>query len=173
MIVYTIQAGDTLWKIARANHITLDALVAANPQITDANRIFVGQVINIPQMWQPAEPGPGPVPPPTPEVQPNQPAKPGPGPLPLPTPEVPPEIPCTDQMGQRPCIYLAQEGETLESIGHTFMIPLSRLLYYNLRYGKREPLAAGTRIIIPEAEIQPVGPIQPRSQTRNNNRHRR
>ena len=33
MIVYTIQAGDTLWKIARANHITLDALVAANPQM--------------------------------------------------------------------------------------------------------------------------------------------
>ena len=163
MIVYTIQSGDTLWKIAQSNNIALDALVAANPQITDPNQIFVGQVINIPQLWQPAAPGTRPYPLPTPEVTPNQPASPGTGPLPLPTPEVTPEVPCTDQMGQRPCIYLAHEGETLESIGHTFMIPLSRLLYYNLRYSKREPLGEGARIIIPEAEIQPVGPVCPRS----------
>lgn len=170
MLVYTIQSGDTLWKIAQTNQITLDALVAANPQINDPNQIFVGQVINIPQLWPPAQmpstgadlstpaaPGPGPLPLPTPELTPPV----GSGPMPLPTPELPPEIPCTDNMGQRPCIYLAQEGETLESIGHSFMLPLSRLLYFNLRFGKREPLAEGTRIIIPEMEIQPVTPICP------------
>lgn len=151
MIVYTIQTGDTLWKIAQTNQVALDALVAANPQITDPNQIFVGQVINIPQIWQPAQPDSGP--------------------MPLPTPELMPEVPCTDQMGQRPCIYLAHEGESLESIGHSLMIPLSRLLYFNLRYGKREPLAEGTRIIIPEAEIQPMNPVCPR--TRRNEPHRK
>ena len=173
MIVYTIQTGDTLWKIAQANSISLDALIAANPQISDPNQIFIGQVINIPQLWHSTQeassrpaasssfsglPIPEPIPQPTPE-----PAQPGSDPLPLPTPEVEPEMPCCDEMGLRPCIYLAHEGETLESIGHSFMIPLSRLLYFNLCYGKREPLAEGTRIIIPEIEIQPLEPLYPRS----------
>ncbi|MDO4732602.1 MAG: LysM domain-containing protein [Bacillota bacterium] len=141
MIVYTIQSGDTLWKIAQSNQLALDALLFANPQITDPNQIFVGQVINIPQIWQ--------------AVRPEN------VPFPLPTPELEPEPPCTDRMGERPCIYLAREGESLESIGHSLMIPLSRLLYFNLRYGKREPLPEGARIIIPEAEIQPLSPLLP------------
>ncbi|MGI5872697.1 MAG: SafA/ExsA family spore coat assembly protein, partial [Bacillota bacterium] len=37
---YTVVQGDTMFEIARRFGVTLDALLAANPQITDPNRIF-------------------------------------------------------------------------------------------------------------------------------------
>ncbi|MEW5850213.1 MAG: LysM peptidoglycan-binding domain-containing protein [Myxococcota bacterium] len=46
---YLVKQGDTLWSIARAfGFTTLDGILAANPRIKDANRIFAGQRINIP-----------------------------------------------------------------------------------------------------------------------------
>lgn len=45
---YTVQAGDTLFLIAQNSGVTLDALIAANPQTEDPGLIFPGQVINIP-----------------------------------------------------------------------------------------------------------------------------
>jgi murein DD-endopeptidase MepM/ murein hydrolase activator NlpD len=47
-MTYTVQAGDTLSKIASRNGVTLAQLLQANPQITDPNRINVGDVINLP-----------------------------------------------------------------------------------------------------------------------------
>jgi nucleoid-associated protein YgaU len=45
---YIVQRGDTLSGIARRFGVSLTALERANPQIADPNRIFPGQVINIP-----------------------------------------------------------------------------------------------------------------------------
>lgn len=45
---YTVVAGDTLYLISRRLGVTLDSLIAANPQIADPNRIQIGQVINVP-----------------------------------------------------------------------------------------------------------------------------
>ncbi|MDF9409527.1 LysM peptidoglycan-binding domain-containing protein [Pelotomaculum isophthalicicum JI] len=45
---YTVQAGETLFLIAQKYGVTLDALIAANPQLADPGLIFPGQVINIP-----------------------------------------------------------------------------------------------------------------------------
>ncbi|WP_243429482.1 LysM peptidoglycan-binding domain-containing protein [Lacrimispora saccharolytica] len=45
---YTIQAGDSLWLISQRHSITVDEIMEANPGI-NANRLFVGQVICIPQ----------------------------------------------------------------------------------------------------------------------------
>ncbi|PGG98292.1 hypothetical protein AJ80_09553, partial [Polytolypa hystricis UAMH7299] len=39
---YTIQPGDTMWAIANAHNVALDALIAANPQIPDPGMIQVG-----------------------------------------------------------------------------------------------------------------------------------
>ena len=56
-MMYTVMAGDTMFEIARRNGISLDTLIAANPQITDPNMIFPGQVICLPM--PPVVPCPG------------------------------------------------------------------------------------------------------------------
>ncbi len=53
---YTIQAGDTLGKVARSYNISLDDLLKAN-DIANPNLLSVGQVIVIPAP-QPSSPGP-------------------------------------------------------------------------------------------------------------------
>src|SRR5688500_11963410 len=47
-MTYTVKAGDTLSKIAARNGLTLAQLLQANPQISDPNRISVGDVVNLP-----------------------------------------------------------------------------------------------------------------------------
>ena len=44
---YAVRKGDTLSAIAKANRMTLAQLMSINPQITDINRIKVGQVLNV------------------------------------------------------------------------------------------------------------------------------
>jgi LysM repeat protein len=46
--VYYVQKGDTLRKIASKFSSTVDAVLKVNPQISNANIIYVGQVITIP-----------------------------------------------------------------------------------------------------------------------------
>jgi LysM repeat protein len=45
---YTVQPGDTLYGIADAHGVTLEALEAANPQIHDPDTIYVGESVVIP-----------------------------------------------------------------------------------------------------------------------------
>ncbi len=45
---YIVQSGDTLRKIADRIGISVYDILALNPQIQNANWIFVGQVINVP-----------------------------------------------------------------------------------------------------------------------------
>lgn len=45
---YTVQAGDTLFRIAVANNTTVATLISLNPSIANQNVIFVGQRINLP-----------------------------------------------------------------------------------------------------------------------------
>lgn len=47
-MTYTVKAGDSLSKIAARNGLTLAQLLEQNPQISDPNRIKVGDVINLP-----------------------------------------------------------------------------------------------------------------------------
>jgi LysM repeat protein len=47
--LYVIRPGDTLYAIARRNNISLDRLLAANPQIEDPDNIAVGATICIPR----------------------------------------------------------------------------------------------------------------------------
>lgn len=53
-MTYTVKAGDTLSKIAARNGLTLAQLLQANPQISDPNRISVGDTVNLPN-GSPAE----------------------------------------------------------------------------------------------------------------------
>ena len=45
---YTVRRGDTLYSIARRHGVGLLRLIAANPRISDPNRIYPGQSIVIP-----------------------------------------------------------------------------------------------------------------------------
>ncbi|NLY10566.1 MAG: LysM peptidoglycan-binding domain-containing protein [Firmicutes bacterium] len=45
---YTVRAGDTMFLIARRFGVTLNALIAANPHITNPNIIFPGDVLCVP-----------------------------------------------------------------------------------------------------------------------------
>src|SRR3546814_11098657 len=44
---YTVRSGDTLSGIAEANNMSLDALISANPKISNPNLIYPGQSINL------------------------------------------------------------------------------------------------------------------------------
>ena len=46
---YAVVSGDTLWDIAQAKGVSLDALIAANPQIANPDLIFPGDRITIPE----------------------------------------------------------------------------------------------------------------------------
>lgn len=48
IITHTVQRGDTLSRIAKQYGVTVQAILNVNPQITNPNRIFPGQVITIP-----------------------------------------------------------------------------------------------------------------------------
>ena len=47
-MTYTVKAGDTLSKIAARTGLTMAQILQANPQISDPNRIKVGDVLNLP-----------------------------------------------------------------------------------------------------------------------------
>lgn len=47
--MYTVESGDTTTKIASKFGVSLEALLAANPEVKDPNKIQTGQVLIIPE----------------------------------------------------------------------------------------------------------------------------
>lgn len=45
---HTVVKGDSLWKIAVRYEVGISEIIRANPQISDPNLIYPGQVVNIP-----------------------------------------------------------------------------------------------------------------------------
>src|SRR6266478_5376589 len=45
---HTVKPGETLFGIAKQNDVSREAILAANPEISDPNTIRVGQIIRIP-----------------------------------------------------------------------------------------------------------------------------
>ncbi len=52
---YTVQPGDTMFTIAQRFGVSLDALIAANPHITNPNLIFPGDVLCVPEVTAPPQ----------------------------------------------------------------------------------------------------------------------
>jgi len=55
--IYAVRPGDTLFEIAQRFGTTVAAILAVNPQITDPDLIFPGQLICIPRPGAPFCPG--------------------------------------------------------------------------------------------------------------------
>ena len=47
---HTVAQGDTMWKLAVKYQIGTDEIISANPQITNPDLIYPGQILNIPQI---------------------------------------------------------------------------------------------------------------------------
>lgn len=45
---YTVQSGDTMWKISQKLHVSYGTLLQDNPQIKNPSLIYVGEKINVP-----------------------------------------------------------------------------------------------------------------------------
>lgn len=45
--IYVVVSGDMMWKIAQKNDLTLEQLLALNPQISSPNLIYIDQKINV------------------------------------------------------------------------------------------------------------------------------
>ncbi len=99
---YVVRQGDTLSEIAARNGIDLGRLIKANTQIQNPNRIYPGQVINLPGR-QAATPAPA-------RPNPSQPSPAQPGPAPArptpapsqPTTPAPPRVDTTAPVGAIP-----------------------------------------------------------------------
>jgi uncharacterized YkwD family protein/spore coat assembly protein SafA len=48
--IYTVQQGDSLWKIAVRYQVGISEIIAANPQFKNPNLIYPGQKVNIPNL---------------------------------------------------------------------------------------------------------------------------
>ncbi len=49
LVAYVVQSGDTLSGIAAGHGVSVAAVEAANPQLSDPNMIYVGERIDIPR----------------------------------------------------------------------------------------------------------------------------
>lgn len=136
---YTVQAGDTLYRIARRLGIPVNDIINAN-NITNPSLIYPGTVLTIPT-------GSGSTPP-------NNPPPTAP-PAPPPPPEVPP---VTEEN-----VYIVQPGDTLLGIARKFGISVSALTAANgiTTFAFIHP---GQQLIIPSNEWVPPAPTPVDSQ---------
>jgi LysM repeat protein len=137
---YTVRRGDSLFLIGRRFGVTVAELLQANPQIKNANLIFVGQVICIPH------PGRGPalgsadghgtaV-----EAGPAQP--------------IPPPPPTCSGF-----YYTVQRGDSLFLIGRRFGVTVQQLLQANPQITNPNLIYVGQVICIPRAGVgEPEAP---------------
>jgi len=108
---YTVQPGDTMFSIAQRFGVSLDALIAANPQIPNPNQIRPGQIVCVPTGTQPP---PG-------ECPPNS------------------------------FVYIVQPGDTMFFIAQRFGITLNALIAANPQIPNPNQIRPGQRICVPRS----------------------
>jgi len=124
---YTIQRGDTLFRIALDNGTTVEALRQANPQIS-GDLIQPGDVLTLPD----CDPGSGQVAPALPTV----------------VPTVQPNLPTPGPGGET--TYEIQSGDTLFNIARRFGVTVEAIVAAN-QISNPDRLRVGDTIIIPPA----------------------
>lgn len=119
---YKIKSGDTLLAIARRYGTTVSALMKANPQVKDPNKIYAGRSLSIPTAVKAPAPK----------------AEPKPTPKPEPTPKAP-----------TPKTHIVKSGETLWGIAQKYLGSGAR--WRELGYtGDPRKLRVGQKLTIPQ-----------------------
>jgi uncharacterized YkwD family protein/spore coat assembly protein SafA len=49
-VTYTVQSGDSMWKIAVKYQVGVSEIISSNPQISNPNLIYPGQKLTVPTM---------------------------------------------------------------------------------------------------------------------------
>ena len=49
-LTHTVARGDTMWKLAVQYQVGTSEIIQANPQVSNPDLIYPGQVLNIPQI---------------------------------------------------------------------------------------------------------------------------
>jgi LysM repeat protein len=148
--LYVVQAGDTLFRIARSNELTVEALQALN-QIQD-NRITVGQTLRLnDRVTVPA----GGVAPPRQPERPRTPVPTRPTPeRPTPVPTQPtPERPTTPAAG---AVHIVEPGETLFRIALRYNTSVAELRRLNTIEG--DQIQVGQRLAVGGGAATAGGP---------------
>jgi len=164
---YTVQPGDTMFTIAQRFGVSLDALVAANPQIPDPSRIFPGQIVCVPRSDVPGQCPPNTF---AYTVQPGDTmfliaqrfgvslnaliaANPQ---IPDPSRIFPGQIVCVPSSGTQPgvCppntfVYTVQPGDTMFLIARRFGVSLDALIAANPQIPNPNQIRPGQRICVP------------------------
>jgi LysM repeat protein len=135
-IRHVVRPGDTLSRIAVQYGVSMSAILAANPGITNPNLIFTGTTILIPRAG--TTPPPGPTPTPRPTATPRPPVTPDPG---------------VEQQ------YRVLRGDTLGSIARRFGTTISAIAQRN-RIANPNLIYVGQVLIIPVRGSTPA-PDQP------------
>ncbi len=148
MLTHTVKKGESLWQIAQQYQITLDGLLAANPQLSDPNYILPGININIPELII--------LEPPTPAMPiDTNPCSCNNNGNNCPNCQINNDIIAPPSMDinqtNRPFIYYSQNGDSLLNLAEKLNIPLAQLHYHNYQYPKNTALSDGEPIIIPAA----------------------
>ena len=131
---YTVVSGDTAWKISEANHVSLDSLKAANPQVSNWELIYPGMVLNIPSEKA--------------SVQSS-------------TSAAPPNQPSTDPSTSL-CVpgktYTIVSGDTAYDVAQRYGITLDQLKAANCQVCDWELIHPGLQLIIPYGSSKPSSP---------------
>lgn len=128
---YEVQQGDTFNAIARRYGVTVPQLLEAN-NLTEADRIFVGQKLIIPSYIPPTPPA-----------------------APIPEPQPAPE-PVSVQPDQY-FVYTMTRGDTLNSIAHRYGVNIQDLIEIN-QIEHPEQLRIGQQLNIPLAGAAALRP---------------
>lgn len=161
MKLHTVQKGDSLWKIAKMHGITLDAMIAANPQLANPDVLEVGQQVNVPMMpGVPEYEGPGTdvVPP---GMGPVQEEVEGPDSEMAPPAQVPsyPSVPKWDGLWK----YVVKQGDSMFKIAKQVGVTLDQLKAANPQVPNAESIYPGQVLNIPSAGLKPKNNPAPMS----------
>lgn len=143
MNYHIVQPGDSLWSISQAHGCSLQALLAANPQISNPNNITVGGRINLPEGCTPESTPP-----------PNRPGQP---PLTVEQDTALGSMPDSDREAlcarlrelPRPLIYVVKQDDNIYQLAKCFDLSIKEIMQVNPQIQNPDMIYPGDKIFIP------------------------